>query len=319
MAAMQTVVAARGDRPFTDLVDFASRIDPKHLNRMQVENLVRAGAFDKLVPKENRKRAFDAAELVLRRALAAAQERESGQQALFGATDSRDNGSGTIRKQSAVPNDAWKRRMDELGVPDLPDWDPMDRLAFEAEAIGFHLTSHPLDAYGAALRRLGVVASNQLESRAQSGPARVKIAGSVIGEQGTNYPHRQPHGLGPPVRLPAVPTRLPASPKCWPARASLLTAGASLLVTADIRLEGEALRITAHDVAPLDAAACAGRRRAARLAADKPRRCRISARCSNARDAAAAASCWCRGSTPSRMSKSSCRAASMFRRVWRRR
>ena len=35
----------------------------------------------------------------------------------------------------------------------------------------------------------------------------------------------------------------------------LLAAGTSVLVTADIRLEGEALRITAQDVAPLDAAA----------------------------------------------------------------
>ena len=42
----------------------------------------------------------------------------------------------------------------------------MDRLAFEAEAIGFHLTAHPLDAYAPALRRLGVVPSNQLEARA---------------------------------------------------------------------------------------------------------------------------------------------------------
>ncbi len=254
MAAMQTVVAARGDRPFTDLVDFASRIDPKHLNRMQVENLVRAGAFDKLVPKENRKRAFDAAELVLRRALAAAQERESGQQALFGATDSRDNGSGTIRKQSAVPNDAWKRRMDELGVPDLPDWDPMDRLAFEAEAIGFHLTSHPLDAYGAALRRLGVVASNQLESRAQSGPARVKIAGSVIASKeritrtGSRMAWVRLSDSGGSYEVTCFSEVLARSRE-------LLIAGASLLVTADIRLEGEALRITAHDVAPLDAAA----------------------------------------------------------------
>ena len=31
----------------------------------------------------------------------------------------------------------------------------MERLNFEAEAIGFHLTAHPLDAYAKALRRLG--------------------------------------------------------------------------------------------------------------------------------------------------------------------
>ena len=45
----------------------------------------------------------------------------------------------------------------------------MERLAFEAEAIGFHLTAHPLDAYAQALRRLGVTPCAQVEARAQAG------------------------------------------------------------------------------------------------------------------------------------------------------
>src|ERR1700733_6660323 len=38
-AAMEVVVAARGDTPFSDLADFAARVDPRQLNRMQLENL----------------------------------------------------------------------------------------------------------------------------------------------------------------------------------------------------------------------------------------------------------------------------------------
>ena len=45
-AAMESLVAARGDRTFADLADLASRVDPRQLNKMQIENLVRAGAFD---------------------------------------------------------------------------------------------------------------------------------------------------------------------------------------------------------------------------------------------------------------------------------
>jgi DNA polymerase-3 subunit alpha len=230
MAAMQSVVAVRGDRPFADLADFAARADARQINRMQLENLVRAGAFDRL--DAIRARVFAAAETILRRAQASAGERESGQTGLFG-------GAG---------------KPERLRLPDLPDWDPMDRLAYEAEAIGFHLTSHPLDAYGAALRRLGVVASNQLESRAQAGPARVKIAGCVIAskERITRTGSRMAW-----VRLSDSGGSFEVT--CFSevlARArDLLTAGASVLVTADIRLEGEALRITAQDVAPLDAAA----------------------------------------------------------------
>ena len=50
-----------------------------------------------------------------------------------------------------------------------------------------------------------------------------------------------------------------------PAR-DLLADGSTVLVTADMRMDGEALRITAQDVAPLDAGGGRGRRRHARLA-----------------------------------------------------
>src|SRR3984957_14815098 len=76
-AAMQSLVDVRGDTAFTDLADFAARVDPRQLNRMQLENLVRAGAFNTLEP--NRARLFAAAEAILRRAQATAEEKESGQ------------------------------------------------------------------------------------------------------------------------------------------------------------------------------------------------------------------------------------------------
>ncbi len=56
----------------------------------------------------------------------------------------------------------------------------MERLAFEAEAIGFHLTAHPLDAYAATLRRLGAIGSGEIERRARAGVERVRLAGIVV-------------------------------------------------------------------------------------------------------------------------------------------
>ncbi|CAH2604831.1 DNA polymerase III subunit alpha [Rhodovastum atsumiense] len=230
MAAMQAVVAARGDRDFADLADFAARIDPKHLNRMQLENLVRAGAFDSL--DKVRARVFGAAEMILRRAQSTAEERDSGQIGLFG-------GGG---------------KAERLRLPDVAEWDPMDRLGYEADAIGFHLTAHPLDAYAAALRRLGAVPSNQLEQRAQAGAARVKVAGTVIGskERITRTGSRMAW-----IRLSdgGGSYEVTFFSEVLARGRELLAAGSAVLVTADIRLEGEALRITAHDVAPLDAAA----------------------------------------------------------------
>ncbi|MEA2775442.1 MAG: polymerase subunit alpha, partial [Acetobacteraceae bacterium] len=156
-AAMESVVTARGEIPFVDLADFAARVDPRQLSRMQIENLVRGGAFDRLEP--NRARLFAGAETILRRAQADQEEKQSGQIGLFGGIASKP---------------------EPLRLVDVPDWPPLERLAFEAEAIGFHLTAHPLDAYAQALKRLGVTPSVHVETRAAAGVTRVKVAGTVV-------------------------------------------------------------------------------------------------------------------------------------------
>jgi DNA polymerase-3 subunit alpha len=66
-SAMRDLVAARdkgGD--FASLADFAARVDPKLLNKMQIENLARAGGFPLAGPGGRRGRGRDAARLQLR-------------------------------------------------------------------------------------------------------------------------------------------------------------------------------------------------------------------------------------------------------------
>ncbi|ODU57212.1 MAG: DNA polymerase III subunit alpha, partial [Acetobacteraceae bacterium SCN 69-10] len=230
MAAMQMLERTRGYAVFADLADLAARVDPKQLNKMQMENLARAGAFDSLEP--NRARVFAAAETVLRRAQAGAEEKQSGQIGLF----------------------AGGNRPEPLRLPDIPDWDPMDRLGFEAEAVGFHLTAHPLDAYAQALRRLNVVPSTQLEARAQAGAARVKLAGTVVNSKeritrtGSRMAWVRLSDAGGSYEVTFFSEVLSRSRE-------ILQAGSAVLVTADIRLEGESLRVTAVDVSALDQAA----------------------------------------------------------------
>ena len=229
-AAMDALVAARGDRPFASLADLAGRVDPRQLNRMSLENLARAGAFDQLEP--NRARAFIAADTVLKRAQAMAEEQTSGQVALFA-------GSAELRA---------------LHLPETNDWPPLERLAAEAEAVGFHLTAHPLDAYAQVLRRLGVVSSAEIEARAQAGAARVKLAGVVVAskERTTRTGSRMAW-----VRLSdaAGSFEVTLFSEVLGRARDLMREGAALLVTAELKREGEALRITAADVGPLDAAA----------------------------------------------------------------
>ncbi len=236
-ARAEVDVAPSAERDFTDVTDFAARIDPHQLNKMQIENLISAGAFDKIDP--NRARLFAISETILRRAQALAEEKASGQGGLF-------IGAAAVGKPES------------LRMPNMPDWGLLERLGFEAEAIGFHLTAHPLDAYVPALRRLGAVRANDVEARARSGVSRVKIAGTVVAtkERITRTGSRMAW-----VRISDASGSIEVT--CFSevlARSrETLAHGSNVLVSADLKIEGEAVRVTAQDVTPLDqAAASAG-------------------------------------------------------------
>jgi DNA polymerase-3 subunit alpha len=231
--AMEAVEAARGDNAFADLADFAARVDPRQLNRMQIENLVRAGAFDQI--DNNRTRLVAGAETILRRAQATQEEKASGQIGLFGGAASKP---------------------EPLRLPDVPDWPPLERLAFEAEAVGFHLTAHPLDTYAQALRRLGVTQSVQVEARAAAGVGRVKIAGTVVAikERITRTGSRMAW-----VRISdaAGSVEVTCFSEVLNRARELLASGSNVLVNAELKTDGDSVRITAMDVTPLDKAAAA--------------------------------------------------------------
>jgi DNA polymerase-3 subunit alpha len=228
-SAMEALVAARGDRPFTDIADFASRVDPRQLNKMQIENLARAGAFDEI--DRNRARIYAGAETILRRAQAQAEEAGSGQIGLFGGTGP-----------------------EKLRLPDIGDWPDIERLGFEAEAVGFHLTAHPLDGFKSLLRRLGAVPLNQVPARAELGRGRVKLAGCMVSikerptKSGSRMAWVSLSDIGGGCEVTLFSEVLG---RCR----ELLTPGTPLLITADIAMEGEQLRITASDVTSLDRAA----------------------------------------------------------------
>jgi DNA polymerase-3 subunit alpha len=255
-AAMEALVAARGARPFAGLADFAARVDPRQVNRMQIENLARAGAFDGLEP--NRSRISAGADTILKRAQALAEERTIGQRGLFAGAGGYNvplggYGVGELAYGSSVNP---VPHPEPLALPDMPDWPAIERLGFEAEAIGFHLTAHPLDAYGAALRRLGAIASREMEARAAEGPARVRLAGTVVAlkERPTRTGGRMAW-----LRLSdgAGSYEVTLFSEVLARVRPLLAPGTAVLATVDLRMEGESLRVTAQDLAPLDQAAAA--------------------------------------------------------------
>jgi len=226
--AMELLVAERErNGRFKDLFDLAQRLDAKTFNRGQFESLTKAGAFDPLDP--NRAQTFAAAELLLRQATRSASERQDGQGSLFGLGLS-----------------------DRPSLPLVEDWPPVEKLQHEFAAIGFYLSSHPLDAYGKSLERAGILRSAELSTAlATNGSTRFRLAGIVVGRKertsarGNRFAFVQMSDTSGAFEVTLFAEMLSQS-------RALFDAGQPLAVTVDVRSEEDNLRLTAQKVEPLD-------------------------------------------------------------------
>ena len=229
--AMQALVQEREkDGKFTSLEDFAKRIDPKSMNRRQLEQMAAAGAFDSVVP--DRAQVFAGAETILRFAQTLQNERASGQVSLFG-----DAQTGN------------------LGMPDLPKanpWTPLEQLGFEFSAIGFYLSAHPLDSRRSQLDRMNILSIADLETQMREKPAlRVKMAGVLlkksekVSQKGNRYAFLQ---LSDPTGVYEVTV---FSDILHETR-EILEPGQTLLLTVDAEQREDQLRMTCFGLEPLD-------------------------------------------------------------------
>jgi DNA polymerase-3 subunit alpha len=231
--AAQALVAEReSGGPFKSLADFAGRCDPRALNKRALENLIAAGAFDVL--NANRRQTFESAELLLRQAGAAANDRASQQVSLFG-------------RELAQP--------ERLSLPIVTDWPSMEKLRHEFDAIGFYLSAHPLDSYGPTLKRLDVVRYADLTAWLVGRPSvRAKLAGIITGKQertsarGSRFAFVQMSDASGMYEVTLFSELLSA-------HRELLEPGTPLLVSVDVRVEPDNIRLTAQSIQPLDQAA----------------------------------------------------------------
>ncbi len=232
-AAMGQLVAERETRgPFKDLFDFAGRLDIKSFNKRQFESLAKAGAFDAL--NRNRAQTFAAAELLLRHAASATEERVTKQVNLFG---------GDAASLAAVQ-----------ALPAATDWLPVEKLQQEFDAIGFYLSAHPLEAYGKSLERLGVVKAAELAARITAGGStRYKIAGIVVGKKERNSARGNRFAFVQLSDQSGMFEVMVFSDVLSSARPHL-DSGSPLLMTIDGREDGDNLRLTAQAIEPLDQA-----------------------------------------------------------------
>ena len=155
--AVEAIVEARGQRPFRDLSNFVSRINPRAVNKRVLESLAAAGAFDEL--GADRARVFAAVDGML-----AAAQREHQAHTIgalefsFGGADARE----------AFP------------LPAVEAWLAAERLQKEFDAVGFFLSGHPLDDYAAMLRHMRVQSWADFARSVRTGASVGRVAATVV-------------------------------------------------------------------------------------------------------------------------------------------
>ena len=154
--AVESIVAARAERPFADLTDFASRINPRAVNKRVLESLVSAGAFDAL--ERERAHAFAGVDAMLAAGQRAHDAAVNGQSELFGGRTARET----------------------LAIPAVEPWLPAERLQREYDAIGFFLSGHPLDDYAATLKRMRVQSWAEFSRAVKAGGSAGRLAATVV-------------------------------------------------------------------------------------------------------------------------------------------
>ena len=150
---------------FSDLFDFAARVDSKRLNKGLLESLVQCGAFDSIAFPNGltRSRLFAAIDIALERSRSATRDRERGQTSLF------------ARLAANQPQSEVGLRADQY--PEVESWDSMESLAREKTSLGCYVSGHPLERYGHKLHRLDITSTKDLG--AYEPWTMAKVAGMV--------------------------------------------------------------------------------------------------------------------------------------------
>ena len=108
---------------FNSINDFINRVSPKDINKLQLEGLVKAGAFDNI--NQNRQSLFLSIPNLIKKSKNIYENKSTNQIDLFGENNNQD---------------------EEL-IINGDDWNFEERLSKEFESVGFFVSDHPLNQF----------------------------------------------------------------------------------------------------------------------------------------------------------------------------
>jgi len=133
-AISQVVKEREKNGNFKSIGDFINRVNPKNINKLQLEGLVKAGVFDSIY--KNRKMLYDNIPNIIKNSKNIHENKKQNQSSLF--LDDNQKTSYLIEDKN------------------LSSWHNNELLSKEFESVGFYLSNHPLEDYKDALDQYNV-------------------------------------------------------------------------------------------------------------------------------------------------------------------
>ena len=156
--AISNVVAEREKNgKFKSFSDFINRVDPKDVNKLQLEGLVKAGAFDQL--ETNRKKIFDSIPKIILTIKSKYDDKMSSQTNLFDLTN---------------------ENKDNFEFDNTGEWNKKELLFNEFNSIGFYMSDHPLNEYKEFFQHLDIESYKEFT---ESNKSEALVAGTIMSIQ----------------------------------------------------------------------------------------------------------------------------------------
>ena len=161
------ILAAREEKgAYTSFNDFLDKVPAVVCNKRTIESLIKAGAFDSL--ETSRRALLVVHEQAVDSVISVKRKEAEGQFDLFAEFGGSDDDGMSF----------------SVDVPDLPDWDKKQKLAFEREMLGLYVSDHPLSGLEHVLARAADTSIAALvgdEGRAEN--STVTVAGLITSLQ----------------------------------------------------------------------------------------------------------------------------------------
>ena len=143
---------------FNTFTDFINRVDPKDINKLQLEGLVKAGAFDEI--DLNRKKLYDDIPKIIQTIKSKYDEKVSNQTNLFDEINNKDN--------------------ETFKFSSTKSWTKKELLAEEFASLGFYISDHPLNEYKEFFTQLEI---NSYKDFINSNKPESLVAGTIMSVQ----------------------------------------------------------------------------------------------------------------------------------------